>query len=128
MISTEEDLINVSGGDYTLIITDSNGCSHSETYTIGMVVGTDDYNLYGLITLKPNPTKGNVVLNIDFQNIREIQISIYNLSGKEIISFPTELSTKHEYEFDLSIYPDGIYFIIARIDDKVVVRKFILTN
>ena len=42
LISTSEDPIGLSGGTYTVIVTDSNGCTDTNVYTIKSVGGPSD--------------------------------------------------------------------------------------
>ncbi len=104
-------------GMYAVEISDS-VCS----VTSNCVVITDDEiikfqnNLD--ILIYPNPITN--VLNIDIGIISDVQIEIYDSSGKLIISKPvkTQLSS-----IDMSEYTSGVYLIKLNYNDKTISRK-----
>ncbi|MFH0867420.1 MAG: T9SS type A sorting domain-containing protein [Bacteroidota bacterium] len=83
-----------------------------------------DYTLFqeSGIVFYPNPTKDNIsIIAIQSNNIRKIEI--LDMSGKIIIVYenPNTTFTK----FDLSNYPQGIYFVKVISDDGIQTGKII---
>lgn len=74
----------------------------------------------------PNPCRDNVKLNIYTPNPSEINISILDIQGKEIVSGNKKRLTvgENEIEIDLRHIPSGIYFIHSSIGNgKTEVNK-----
>jgi len=95
-------------GSYSLVITDSNGCSaSSELFTtgIGKVQGNTAFEVY------PNPTDGNFILSAGNLKGQVIDISISNVHGQVI--FNKELLVKASGLIPLTFEKQspGTYFI-----------------
>lgn len=71
----------------------------------------DEFN----ISIFPNPTQGNLNVNIDGLNEEKSSILVYDLNGREIFSV-NEL--KSENLIDITRQPSGTYIMIINIDDK----------
>ncbi|PTT40339.1 hypothetical protein DBR28_06020, partial [Chryseobacterium sp. HMWF028] len=78
-----------------------------------------------LFTVSPNPSNGQITLDGDILLLPDSQISLRNLSGKEV--YHSKLSFK---TFDLpAILPDGVYILNLKTKDgKAYTRKIILTR
>jgi hypothetical protein len=104
---------------YTVTGTDANGCVNSTSFTQSVSACTgvsttlndlEELNLY------PNPTTGVVTIKAK----SGLQIHVYNVIGELILD--TELKTD-TIELDLSIQPNGIYFIhVGSVTKKIVKR------
>jgi ligand-binding sensor domain-containing protein len=78
----------------------------------------------------PNPTTDVINLHIDFLAKSEIDISLYDMSGRKIRQFIKDTPTaigKMEYNFSLFGVENGIYFLevksaVQRMTKKVVLR------
>jgi hypothetical protein len=78
------------------------------------------------LSLQPNPTSGNFNVLASFeQPVRELQVSVLDLVGKQIWSQNTSNVQELNTQFDLSAYPDGMYFVRLLADGKSVTRKVV---
>jgi hypothetical protein len=75
------------------------------------------------LNVYPNPTKGEFKLIFDHNTELPISIRLTDVFGKEIKSFQD--IKEYEYNFNLSEYSDGIYFINTIYTDKTVSKKVI---
>ncbi|MBT8272019.1 MAG: T9SS type A sorting domain-containing protein [Flavobacteriaceae bacterium] len=74
--------------------------------------------------LFPNPVDKNAVLNIKFRNLVNAGISIFDMTGKQLL---TRDLTAHEiFQVNLGNYENGIYLLRIKIDDRIMTRKIIL--
>jgi len=71
-----------------------------------------------MLVIYPNPAKSNVKLQITHSNLQDINLKIYNASGKLIKSFPTIAYNKLTVTFIWDrrdnkgrIVPPGVYFV-----------------
>lgn len=71
--------------------------------------------------LYPNPTKDGKVW-IDIKNNSMKSISVYDISGKNILTLPAGQTkqTEGKYMIDLQSYPDGSYIIKVETDQNTV--------
>ncbi len=82
--------------------------------------------LAGTLDIFPNPTNGKLWIkaNRAFQNS---EVSVCNLSGKEIMNIPFQHSFT-EQAFDLSSLSKGVYFLRFTFDKQVFTKNLSLTS
>ncbi len=125
---SSEDLTNVAGGSYTVVLTDANNCTESYgPYVVQNLVGTED-NIEGLsaLNVQPNPTSSDVQITLELDQAMDVQLAVYSLTGQQIESFQNENITTKQYEISLADYPAGIYLAKLTIDNQVVTRRIVL--
>lgn len=106
-------------GSYAAIIS-SLGCVDTteciEISGIGFDENTTiDFNVY------PNPTQGNITINLS--NASNVLVKIIDINGKVI---KTKQVNNAINTFDLSNYENGIYFVKIESNDKVITKKISL--
>lgn len=121
--STDEDPRNLAKGDYTVTITDSNGCEFTATYTVG-TTAVNDPSYVQKFELYPNPA--GTQTKIDFRFTEDISgnlkiidftgkvIGVYDITGKNIV-----------LKLDIKDLKSGIYMIKFESKGKFAVRKLI---
>ena len=72
------------------------------------------------ISIFPNPTKGKVSVEFSEETNQSLSIEIVDLFGKKI----NELDLNKERVFDISEFPDGIYFVSFIIDNLPSNEKY----
>lgn len=127
IISTDEDLTNAAPGDYLLTVTDDNGCVVvSNVITIDATTATVDPSLEKHITIMPNPTDGMFLINLELPQVSEVQVRIYDITGKEILTSPKQSIFENKLEFNLSSFTDGVYIVKITVDDSVLAKRIVL--
>lgn len=126
IISTDEDIDGLSAGDYTLVVTDENGCTYTSTYTVDMVSSLSENELERLFKVYPNPTSGLIFLETPDSFQENIDVIIYDIVGHNLIERNLTNSGKHI--FDISDKPQGVYFLKIIVEDEIVSKRFILSN
>ena len=74
----------------------------------------------------PNPTKGEVNLQIVNSPDRELKLNVYNESGTQILF--KELNLENGIKLDMSEYASGIYYIRVHTETNEVTKKIVLQN
>ncbi|GAB4202358.1 MAG: hypothetical protein Fur0023_08180 [Bacteroidia bacterium] len=99
-----------SGTSHTVTITDANGCSVTQTFTISCVTGIESIVNAGVVNIYPNPTKD--VLNIVTNNTDIKHIRIMDVSGRVLLE-----STTNDSDIHLNInFSNGLYVLEIRTD------------
>lgn len=89
----------------------------------GPVSVDDETGIEEGIQIFPNPTSG--IINIRIYNLMEdTRIEVVNLHG-QIIAIK-DAGKEQVHTFNLSNYPEGIYFIIVNSESKQLVEKVVL--
>lgn len=103
-------LASVSG-NYTVVVTDSNGCT-GETATPFIFVGLEGESLLEGISAYPNPCTAKIQVKAILPSSGLVQITIFDLTGRKCFGSQAEFSnTSFEKELDLSDLPNGAYFL-----------------
>ncbi len=107
-------------GNYSVVITDSNGCSYSSpiyVYTVGIEVHTNN-----LWSMYPNPA--DHLINIILSNsIKTEHLEIFDISGRLIESF--QVNERSNIAIDVNDYYSGTYLIIIKSNKGILSKKFI---
>jgi hypothetical protein len=75
------------------------------------------------VKIYPNPTEGRFSVEVlNLSNDKKGEISLYNASGKTIIR---KKMVSEIIPFDLISYPEGIYILTIKIEDKISNWKII---
>ncbi len=110
--ATAQNYTATQNGSYALIINQNNCTDTSACVSVNLVgIQTAAFSETG-IQLYPNPNRGHFIIALN----NSTQISIDNTFGKTIFN---ELVPAGKKEFDLSIYPKGIYLLKATNNNTI---------
>ncbi len=77
----------------------------------------------------PNPTANSATVDFKMEEAGDLTCEIYDLSGKRIMSIPTEgyyAAGQANLSFDVSMLQSGQYMIFLKAKDKVTASKLII--
>jgi len=118
----------VDGSSLKIFETDF-GKSLKYSFSIGDITYVQDFGKFSpLVDVYPNPTVGLVNVNYEFEKISDVNITITDLSGKFIVSKLLKNSNIANVVFDLSNENESIYLCKIQTNDKVVVKKIVLSR
>lgn len=116
---------NVPYGSYTVTITDSKGCSNSETFAY-TATGIER-ELKANMKLYPNPADHSAVLNVQFDlnEPTKAEVAIVSMDGsilmQEVKSFE---SGTNLLQFPISHLPSGLYLLRFKANEAVQSARF----
>lgn len=112
------------GSSYCVTITDDNNCS--DTACVSILTSIETLNdAPNAFKVYPNPTTGNVFIDIITESSDEVQLDVYNTTGQNVQS--TQLpSQTTRFELNMNELPIGIYVLRFAVDNKVTTKKLIL--
>lgn len=121
--STTSQVEDLPPGEYTATITDANGCSASESITVGGSTAINFQNLYvPAIRISPNPVSSVVWIEIVGQKNSSAQLSVSDVSGKLLLE---KIFYGENFSLDFSGYHQGSYFIKITNEQYAAVKKVI---
>lgn len=105
----------------TYFYIDSNQCSGSDSTQVVVEIcpGYEELNAVQSIQVLPNPTRGKVFLSqTGLGASNSWQVKIYSSNG-QLMQQAMMKQHVSDMKFDLSAYPDGIYFLILFGEEQV---------
>jgi hypothetical protein len=128
--ATTDDISNLTAGTYSVTITDlATGCTvvldnlvveYKIPDAINSIAALDYFKLF------PNPTSGNVWVNMTLAESLPVQLEVVSITGQLIQSFERREGVAQNYEIDLSAYPSGVYLAKFIIGKEVLTTKIIV--
>jgi hypothetical protein len=110
-------------GDFDVVIVDTNGCSITETVTVSNEVGIGEIKNSFYWNIYPNPSSGDVFVELRFENEADIEIRVFNAIG-EMISFDKLIHiSDYKYLIKCSEYAGGIYYVHLLTEEEICVNK-----
>ena len=71
-------------------------------------LGIDSFDTLGTIKMYPNPTDSDITIDFQIQNIEKLNVKIFNLLGKEVLS---KQISRNDTSLMVSELKNGIYLI-----------------
>ena len=96
----------------------------------GISAGIEEISLFENTLIYPNPTQGNATLEITLVKDSKINVSIFDISGKEIANVLNgNLNAgENELEINTSNFSNGIYYTKISGENTVKTIKFIVSK
>ncbi|MEM9992043.1 MAG: T9SS type A sorting domain-containing protein, partial [Bacteroidota bacterium] len=129
-LTEDEDLSDLEVGSYRVQITDANGCSTiSQEVQIGLSTSTTNLLLHTHISAVPNPTTGQLYLQLDFPKTYRYTVELYDLTGRKLADLVQQAQgTDVQHELDLSSYENGIYYMKIRVADSILTKRIVVMH
>ncbi len=126
-VSTDQNISNIPAGDYTVIVTDDNGCTISQNVTVDNTSSTKTPELLSEIKVFPNPTSGqlNVLLPDDLVD-QELFLQVFDLTGRRVMEFTS--AQDKQVRLSLGELSDGLYSLVIRVGNDQTIRKIVLNQ
>jgi hypothetical protein len=90
------------------------------------VSAISELSIINNISIWPNPANENINIEITLQESENINISIYDISGKEVLQKVSSRSDYHLINLDVSDFSKGIYFVKAVADDSIINERIVI--
>jgi hypothetical protein len=112
---TANEYVAYNLGWYFASLTDYFGCIDTTRMVFIDPTGISDQALNSSIRLYPNPTTGKLILQTTGAITHDINLSVFNVLGKEIINQTFKVKDIQTIkEIDISGQPAGTYTVIIR--------------
>jgi hypothetical protein len=114
---------------YTVLVTDGNGCQNtgSVQVTVDPCVGLESPVTSQGYTIFPNPTDGQMLLNLTKPREGAENLALYSASGMLVYrSDISRTSATHSVLLDLSGLAKGVYYLRINAYRQTFVRKIVL--
>jgi len=113
--------------NYTVTVTDGNGCQNSDTVTV-TVEGCTKLEHYSATDLQayPNPNHGTLSIRANFATGKEVTLTLRDMLGETLrVIEHSLLSGNYKRELNIAELPAGVYFLVLKTNDGTTVHKII---
>lgn len=121
-----EDLTNAPAGDYTLVITDGNGCTASFEFTLTETVGNQDVSSEFFTEVFPNPAQEKAWLAVAFPKAQTLYLSLSDASGRALKTWTVHDVTEQNIPLDLKQLPAGTYQLRIFTGKETIVEQVVV--
>ena len=96
----------------------------------GISAGIEEVSLFENVMIYPNPTQGNATLEVTLLNDSKINVSIFDISGKEIANVINGNLNAGENQLELNTtnLSNGIYYTRISGENTIKTIKFIVSK
>lgn len=119
-----EDISELLPGDYTVSITNSDGCVIDDAFVVEYTIGLPEL-LGATVKIYPNPARETLVAEYSSEIDEPLEFSIYNYLGERIYESKVE-ATEGELRINVSDYAAGLYFIRIQQGTYHKTLKFVI--
>lgn len=114
-----------ASGLYKVRSVSADGCRSENFASLSFTVTSTETNGEDAMLIYPNPARGIVYAKVNSSMRGFTEVSLFNSSGKlvwlQAVNFTDEAAPIH-----LEDLPAGLYHLMIRKDEKVVVKKIVL--
>ena len=118
--STEEDQSGLERGVYVVIVTDANGCTYMQSFTVG-TTNTLDNNFEKLVKLYPNPTHSKI--NLEIPQNTDVQVELLDLTGRKLNKYSNQ--SNNIITIDMSDLKNGVYMLKLETEYSTICKKVV---
>jgi len=110
-------------GDLAVVVIDANGCMVNDTVNVSSTVGIGEiennlnYNIY------PNPSSGDVFVELQLEKDADVEIRVFNAIGQLISTDLLSHIYEYRYVVNTSQYAGGIYYVHLLTEEQIFVNK-----
>ncbi|MGM0550910.1 MAG: T9SS type A sorting domain-containing protein [Bacteroidota bacterium] len=113
-------------GDYSVTVTDAQGCIAIDSIYLDEHVGWEDLQKSSSIDIYPNPVNNLLYLEFNERETSDYTIVLLNMAGEQVYFKNLKRMSEDAYQINVSNYAQGIYYLLIRWDDKFYTEKIII--
>lgn len=115
----------VASGDYTIVVSDGNGCKLvSQVVNVTVNSNKDILAIPGL-SISPNPAKDFFLVNLSLSGEKEMKVRLLDKLGRVHFVRHLRSSGAQSLEVPIAALPAGVYFLSFQLGAKQLTRKVV---
>ena len=119
---TTSSITNLATGNYTLVVTDANGCTYERSVLHLNTTGIGESKLLP-VEIHPNPAQENLIVQMGSTiNIHEINIHVWDMIGRNVLNAQPNQNT---FNIEVHGFAPGVYSLHITSGDQSRILKFV---
>ena len=116
----------VVNGQYTVIVTDANGCKSLESTKVTTNVGIDEAGTEANVGIFPNPNTGEFYVQFELTQPTDLVFNLIDMTGKSVYSLKSKgNSGLFKQQIDISQLSAGVYTLKIQAGKNTISKKII---
>jgi len=113
--------------EYIVTVSDTNGCSNSDTINVQFSIGINQLAAADFIEVYPNPATDRVTVKLNMNRASDLNIRIVDLKGQTILTDERkDAKGAIQMEYLLDNFSPGMYFIHLNSKDGFSVQRLVI--
>ena len=88
----------------------------------------NDISIDAFVTVFPNPSNGNVNVDLAIFDLGQTDVIVYNMLGEEVEHVSHNVISPKRVKFNLEEQPNGVYFVKVQTEHGVATKKLVLNK
>lgn len=123
---TTQTIVVTTAGLYSVFVMNDAGCTATDTIFVDVLSSAYTPVQDEGIRIYPNPNGGTFNLECEAGVETVIEIQVLNAMGQGLERVSRQIIGQQHYQVDLGGYPAGVYNLLLRLEDRVVVRQVVV--
>jgi len=127
-IALDSSLTDLNNGDYSVTVTDANGCTDALMFTIDVISGVNNLEEeIENLQVYPNPANQYFDINVTFNEVQTGTVFIMNKVGQQVWQRP--FSTKNiDLEVAVTDWSSGVYYMLIQTSKGIRTEEIIVVK
>jgi len=123
--ATGQEYIATTDGDYSVMVTDTDGCSNVSTFIHYTVTGVNQFAYRLNFKIYPNPSPNTFIISLDTKQ-ENAEIALYDVMGKKLAGFA--INDFQTFTVNASDYgmKSGVYILSVRAGNSIYIGKLVV--
>ena len=108
--ATTQNLVNVTSGTYSVVVTDGNGCTKTQSFVVTSTVGFAEITENSVNSMFPNPAGDLVTFSVQ-TSAAQSKLEVFDAVGKLVIAKDIAAKGKQNISVSTADLNNGVYFV-----------------